>query len=119
MAIKLISKCSFHLEKSRSAITATTNDCTVLNTHCVTVTTILFGYSLSTAVCTANPQEQTAVQLWYSVHAVEGPKFDFMTCKTIQRDHTKIERIIRNVHIIHNPLPTIAFELAGWEEKAR
>jgi hypothetical protein len=33
MASKLMSKRSFHLEKSRSATTATTNDCTVLNRH--------------------------------------------------------------------------------------
>ena len=38
MAIKLMSSRRFHLEKSFSATTATTNDCTVLNTHCVTVT---------------------------------------------------------------------------------
>uniref|UniRef100_A0A0E0R3U9 Uncharacterized protein n=1 Tax=Oryza rufipogon TaxID=4529 RepID=A0A0E0R3U9_ORYRU len=33
MASKLMSNLSFHLEKSRSATTATTNDCTVLNRH--------------------------------------------------------------------------------------
>ncbi|KAG2565030.1 hypothetical protein PVAP13_7NG067278 [Panicum virgatum] len=42
---------SFHLEKSLSATTATTKHCTVLNTHCVTVTSILFGYSSSNADC--------------------------------------------------------------------
>lgn len=51
MASKLMLNRSFHLEKSLSATTATTNDCTVLNTHCVTVTSILFGYSFSNADC--------------------------------------------------------------------
>ena len=54
MASKLMSKRSFHLEKSRSATTATMNDCTVLNRHCVTVTTILSGQSFSKAGCTVN-----------------------------------------------------------------
>ena len=52
IASKLILNPSFHLEKSLSATTATTNDCTVLNTHCVTVTSILLGYSFSNADCT-------------------------------------------------------------------
>jgi hypothetical protein len=68
MASKLMSKWSFHLEKSRSATTATTNDCTVLNRHYVTVTTILSGQSFSKAGCTVNRQtEQTQIQqlqLW-------------------------------------------------------
>jgi len=40
---------SFHIEKSLSATTAAKNDCTTLNKHCVTFTSILFGNSLSTA----------------------------------------------------------------------
>ena len=51
IASKLILNPSFHLEKSLSATTATTNDCTVLNTHCVTVTSILLGYSFSNVDC--------------------------------------------------------------------
>jgi hypothetical protein len=52
MANKLMSNRSFHSEKSPlSATTATTNDCVMLNTHCVTVTSILLGYSFSSADC--------------------------------------------------------------------
>ena len=51
MASKLTSRLSFHLEKSLSATTATTNDCTVLKTHCATVTRILSGHSSSNGAC--------------------------------------------------------------------
>ena len=68
MASKLMLKRIFHFEKSRSATTATTNDCTVLNRHCVTVKTILSVQSFSKAGCTVNRQtEQTQIQqlqLW-------------------------------------------------------
>lgn len=46
-ASKLMSSPSFQLLMSLSATTATMNVCAVLKTHCVTVTSILFGNSFS------------------------------------------------------------------------
>ena len=64
MASKLTSKLSFHLEKSLSATTATTNDCAVLKTHCAAVTRILSGHSSSNGACVVirkDPQQGSRI----------------------------------------------------------
>jgi len=81
---------SFHLEKSLSATTATTKHCTVLNTHCVTVTSILFGYSSSNA-----------------------------DCMTIHRAHVTLARTMSNVPLIHVTLlgvvpPAVTAKARWW-----